>query len=118
MNSKNISIKDMLDMSMELWECNKDKWSPMEPQYAKNFVLYMVEEIGEVISIIKKKKDDEIMNNPEVREHFIEEMGDVLMYFSDVLNRYNITPEEFAKEYIKKHNKNLNRDYVKDHKNS
>ena len=38
----------------------------------------MIEEVGECISIIKKKGDDAIMNDEAVRKAFVEEMGDVL----------------------------------------
>lgn len=111
-----LAISDMLKFSKVLWHKNKNNWSPMEPKYGKNFILYMIEEIGEVISIIKKKGEDEIMDNNEVRERFIEEMGDILMYYMDVLNRFNITSEEFCKVYINKYNSNINRDYEKQYK--
>jgi len=107
----------MLKFSKALWEKNKDNWSPMEPKYGKNFILYMIEEIGEVISIVKKKGEDEIMDNNEVRERFIEEMGDVLMYYMDVLNRFNVTSEEFSKIYLNKYISNMDRNYEKQYKN-
>lgn len=106
-----LSIKNILEMSYILWDKHKDTWSPMEPEYGKLFLLYMIEEVGEVISIIKKKEEKLIMNDDIVRKHFIEEMGDILMYFSDVLNRFNIKPEEFTKVYIEKFEHNLKRDY-------
>lgn len=37
----------------------------MKPEYAKSFILYMIEEIGESIAIIKKKGEAEIMDNPD-----------------------------------------------------
>lgn len=45
----------------------------------------------------------------DVREHFIEEMCDTLMYFNDVMLCYGITPEELKKVYLDKHKKNMNR---------
>jgi len=111
-----LKISEMLDLSYKLWEKNSNKWSPMEPEYARSFILFMIEEIGESIAIIKKKGEEEIMNNPEVREHFVEELGDVLMYFMDVLNRFNISSEEFSSTYIKKFMKNMNRDYESQYK--
>lgn len=116
--SKDLSIKDILSMSKELWEVNKEKWSPMTPEYGRDFILYMVEEIGEVISIVKKKGEDKIMNDSEVRERFVEEMCDVLMYYSDVLNRFDVSSEEVAQKYHAKFKSNLSRDYVKDHSES
>lgn len=109
-----IKISEMMDMQKELWELHKDKWSPMEAKYGRNFLLWMIEEMGEVISVIKKKGDNAIMTDSEIRDHFVEEMSDVLMYYNDVLLRYNITPNEISSAYIKKHNKNMNRNYEKD----
>ncbi|WP_425448845.1 MazG nucleotide pyrophosphohydrolase domain-containing protein [Dethiothermospora halolimnae] len=112
---ENLSIEEMLKMSKSLWENNKEKWAPMEPNHGKTFILYMIEEIGEVISIVKKKGEDQIMNDPKVREHFVEEMCDVLMYYSDVLNRFKVNKEEFSKIYKEKYKNNMNRDYIKEH---
>lgn len=53
------------------------------------------------------------MNNPAVREKFVEELGDVMMYFSDVLNGFGITAEEFSSIYTKKFEGNMKRDYKK-----
>lgn len=113
-----ITIEETLSMSKELFEKHKDTWHPMSPEHGKTFILYMIEEIGEVISIIKKKGENDIMDNKEVREHFIEEMCDVMMYYSDVLNRFDISPEEFSAVYRRKFNHNMNRDFKKDHANS
>ncbi|WP_461614223.1 MazG nucleotide pyrophosphohydrolase domain-containing protein [Clostridium sp. Marseille-QA1073] len=113
---EDLRISEMLKFSKTLWEKNKDNWSPMEPKYGKSFILYMIEEIGEVISIIKKKGENEIMDNNEVRERFIEEMGDVLMYYIDVLNRFNVTSEEFSKIYLNKYISNMDRNYEKQYK--
>lgn len=57
------------------------------------------------------------MDNNEVRERFIEEMGDVLMYYMDVLNRFNVTSEEFSKIYLNKYISNMDRNYEKQYKN-
>lgn len=112
-----IKISDMMKMQMELWELNKDNWSPMEAKYGRNFLLWMIEEMGEVISIIKKKGDKEIMENKDVRKDFVEEMSDVLMYYNETLLRYNISADEISKAYIEKHNKNMKRNYKEDWKN-
>lgn len=116
-NEDNLRISEMLELSYKLWEKHSDTWSPMKPEYGKIFILYMIEEVGEAIAIIKKKGEEKIMNNPEVREHFVEEMGDALMYYMDVLNRFNISAEEFSKIYMKKFKKNINRDYEEQYKN-
>ena len=35
-----IKISDMMKMQMELWELNKDNWSPMEAKYGRNFLFF------------------------------------------------------------------------------
>jgi len=110
---KDISISEMMDMQMELWNMNKDIWNKMEPTQARNMMLWMIEEIGEAIAIIKKKGEMEIMENGEVRESFIEEMVDIMMYYSAVMLRLEITPEEYASIYHKKQNKNKERNFKK-----
>jgi NTP pyrophosphatase (non-canonical NTP hydrolase) len=87
----------------------------MEPEHASDSILYMIEEVGEVISVIKKKSVDEMMNNEKIRNHLVEEFADVLMYFSDALNRFKITPEEFSNAYVSKFEKNIARDFNHDH---
>lgn len=113
---KDLKISEMLELSYRLWDKHKDTWSPMEPEHGRTFILYMIEEIGEAIAIIKKKGEGEIMANPDIREHFVEELGDVIMYFMDVLNRFDISAEEFSKVYLEKCEKNLNRDYAAQYK--
>lgn len=112
-DEKDLQISEMLDMSYKLWEKHKDSWAPMEPECGRSFILYMIEEIGEAIAIIKKKGEEDIMNDPEVRDHFVEEMGDVMMYFMDTLNRFHISAEEFSNRYMKKFESNMGRDYDK-----
>lgn len=106
-----LKISEMLEMQKELFEPHKDKWYPLEPEYARNFILFMVEELGEAIAVIKKKGDFAIMEKPAVRNAFCEEMSDVLMYFNDTLLRYGITADEISEAYIRKHEKNMGRDY-------
>jgi hypothetical protein len=50
----------MLRSQYELWEKRKDTWSPMKPEFARDSLLWMMEEIGEVIAIIKKRGENEI----------------------------------------------------------
>lgn len=112
-----LKLSEMLKSQYELWEKHKDSWSPMEPKSARNSLLWMIEEIGEVIAIIKKRGEDEIMNDSALKEEFTEEMVDVFMYYLDVLNRYGITAEDFSNAYSKKNNYNQVRDFETQHKN-
>ena len=116
MSKKDLTISEMKEMQLELYEANKEKWADMNPEAAKSHILYMVEEIGECISIIKKKGIDAVMENPEIRGRFLEEITDVQNYYIEVLNRLKITPEEFSNAYIEKHNINMRRNYEKDNK--
>lgn len=116
MSEKDLTISDMQKMQQELYEAHKDKWGDRKPEYAKNHILYMIEEIGECISIIKKKGIDAIMEDKDVRARFVEEITDVQNYYIEVLNRLKITPEEFSNAYIEKHNVNMTRNYERDNK--
>lgn len=111
-----LDFQDMMKMQTELWEKHKDKWPPMQPEHGKDFILWMIEEVGEVISIIKKKSIHDIMDNPAVHSHFVEELSDVLMYYMDTLLRYQITPEEISKAYQEKYERNMGRDYTEEYK--
>lgn len=111
-----LKISDMMQMQKELHELHEHEWSPLEPEYGKNTILYMVEEIGEVISIVKKKGDRAVTDDPQVRNAFLEEMADVMMYYTDTLLRYHVTAEEISDTYIRKHTKNMRRDYSLEYK--
>ncbi len=40
-----LTISQMMQMQKALYERNKATWSPMEPEYGRDFILYMIEEI-------------------------------------------------------------------------
>ena len=106
-----LSISRMMEMQAELFELHKDKWHPMEPEYGKDFILYMIEEVGECIAILKKKGSSSVMDDPAVRDAFLNEMADVLMYYHDILLRFHVTPEEISRAYTGKHNYDMRRNY-------
>lgn len=111
-----LTISQMMQMQQELFELRKDKWSPMEPEYGKDFILYMVEEIGETIAILKKKGCGAVLSDPEVRAAFLEEMADVLMYYNDVLLRFHVTSDELSQAYQEKHIRNMGRNFTQEYK--
>jgi NTP pyrophosphatase (non-canonical NTP hydrolase) len=111
-----LSISRMMQMQQELYALHQDTWSPMEPEYGKDFMLYMVEELGEAIAVLKKKGCTAIMDDPGVRSAFLTEMADVLMYYNEVLLRYHVTPEEISEAYVRKHQGNLGRNYEQQYK--
>lgn len=110
-----LSISRMLAMQLALFEPHKDNWPPTEPEYGKDFILYMMEEIGETIAILKKKGCEAVVSDPDVRAAFLEEMSDVLMYYNDILLRFHVSAQELSEAYIRKHEQNMGRDYTNEY---
>lgn len=111
-----LTISRMMQLQKELFELHKDQWYPLEPEYGKDSILFMMEEVGETIAVLKKKGPNAIMENPAVREAFLTEMADVLMYYTDVLLRFHVTPEEISEAFVRKHARNMGRDFAKEYK--
>lgn len=105
----NFSINEMQSMQKELQDKYKEKWERICPETGKNKFLWMIGEIGEVIDIIKKNGDKSAVADSSVREHLIEEMAGVLMYYNDVMLCYGITEDELKQAYIEKFQKNMKR---------
>ena len=103
------SISEMKEMQRQLQEKYKDKWEGVSPEIGKNQLLWMIGEIGEVIDVIKKKGCATIMEDPEVRAHFVEEMADVLMFYSDILLCFDISAEDLKQAYTQKFQRNMAR---------
>lgn len=110
-----MTISEMMELQRELYALHDGKWSPMEPEYGPDFILYMMEELGEVIAIWKKKGNTSIMEDPAVRRAFLEEMADVLMYYNDILLRYHVTSDEISQAYREKHHRNMGRNYTSEY---
>lgn len=107
-----LDLETMLNMQRELQEKYKGIWGTREPEDAPLHMLWLVEEVGEVIAIFKKRKPQGIMEDPAVRAHFLEEMSDILMYFTDVLDLLQVTPQEISQAFLEKHQRNMARDFV------
>ena len=105
----NFSINEMQSMQKELQDKYKERWERICTETGKNKFLWMIGEIGEVIDIIKKNGDKSAVADSSVREHLIEEMADVLMYYNDVMLCYGITEDELKQAYIEKFQKNMKR---------
>lgn len=114
---KDLYFSDMMAMQQELWQAHCDKWTPLTPDHGRERLLYLFEEAGEVISILKKKGDAAVIEDSAVRAHFLEEWSDVLMYLADTLLCYGVTPEEIAQAYKAKHERNMGRDYTGEYRN-
>ena len=111
-----IRISDLMEMQKALYRVHQEKWAPREPKNAREFMLFLIEEYGEAVSIYKKKGNDAIMTDAAVRAHFCEEMADVLMYFTEVLLCYGVTPEEFSSAYIAKFRRNMGRNFTEEYR--
>ena len=103
------SINEMLEMQRILQDKYKDKWESIEPENGKNKLLWMVGEIGEVIDIVKKNGGTKASEDSALREHLVEEMADVLMFYNDAMLCYGITAEELKQSYSDKFEKNMKR---------
>ena len=97
-------LSELMELQHALWEQHRDQWDPMEPKYARNSLLFLVEEIGECVALIKKRGECEIANDEVLRSAFVTEMSDVLMFYLDTLLRMGISAQELTDAYtIKSH---------------
>ncbi|MBR0463268.1 MAG: nucleotide pyrophosphohydrolase [Clostridia bacterium] len=110
---KELSLSEMRRMQAQLHEKYRDSWRPQIPENGHYNLLWMVEELGEAISVIKKFGDDAVMNDGTLRKAFISELCDIWMFMEDVMTCYGVTPEEFSAVYAEKHAHNMSRDYDK-----
>lgn len=106
---EDFGFMQMQEIQKELQEKYKDKWESLSPEIGREQLLWLLIELGEVADIIKKDGDKKIMEESEVRKHFIEEMADVMMYFNDVMLCYGISVEELKNVYLEKHKRNMER---------
>lgn len=106
---KDFSVSEMLSWQKKMMASHQE-WMRNCPDNGANKLLWMVGELGEVIDVLKKNGADAVMADGSVRNHFTEELSDVLMYFSDVLLSFGIEPEELRTAYLKKVNRHLPED--------
>ncbi len=85
--------------------------------HARTTLLWMIAEAGEVAQIMKERGEADIMSDKELREDFVTELADVLMYFSNACICFDITAEELSEAFTNKHNKNMDRDFYKERSN-
>lgn len=109
-----LNIQDMMAMQSELHALHEGEWTPRVPQHAKDFLLYSVAELGEVAQVFQKHGWEEAAVPGTVRDHLMEETGDVFMFLFDMLSSMGVTPEEFSATYARKHAFNIRRVYGKD----
>lgn len=103
-------ISEFLEMQRCLAEAKG--WTGSRcPECGHMSLLWSIDELGEVIAIIKKKGADAIMNDEAVRSHFTEECADTFMYLFDMLLSYRITADEFTAAYVEKFKRNMGRSW-------
>ncbi len=111
-----LKISELMEMQRSLYELHREEWMARVPESGKEHILYMIEEIGETIAILKKKGNDAVVSDPQVRTAFLEELADVLMYYTEVLRCYHISPEEISRAFSAKYEKNMGRNYAAEYK--
>ena len=103
------TMEEMQEMQRKLQEKYSHLWEPICPDTAKNKLLWMIGEIGEVIDILKKQGGIKASENEDLRSALVEEMCDVLMYYNDIMLCLGITPEELKSAYVQKFERNMTR---------
>jgi len=112
-----MTIAQMMEMQDELQARYAGKWTKISPENGHFSVLWMMEEIGEIVAILKKRGNSAVMEDKTVRAAFVEECADVMMYYLDLLESFGVTPEEFEQVYRAKHERNMDRDFIAEHDN-
>ena len=105
-----LKFSDIMDMQRQLQKKHIGEWAALTPDYGRNCILWMIEELGEAVSVIKKRGETYIMNDPVIRAAFVEEFVDVLMFMTDAFLCYGINAAELSAAFIKKHTRNMGRD--------
>ena len=103
------TIDEMQEMQKALQNKYKHKWEPICAETGQNKLLWMIGEIGEVIDIVKKNGGTQASTDKELRKDLVEELADVLMYYTAVMLCYGITADELKQAYCTKFEKNMKR---------
>lgn len=109
MERKPFSLDRMQEIQKELQAKYLEHWGGLSPEKGVHQLLWMMIEAGEMADVMKKEGVDAIVENADIRAHFVEEVCDVLMYLNDVLLCFGITPEEVENAYEAKHARNMKR---------
>ena len=96
----NFTMDEMQQMQKKLQERYSKRWEPICPAVGQNKLLWMIGEVGEVVDILKKHGGEAASEDEKLRTHLVEELADVLMYYTDVLLCYGISAEELKRAYV------------------
>lgn len=106
---EDFGMNEMLDMQRALQEKYKGIWKPICPDRGQDQLLWMIGEVGEAVDIIKKHGGEAASRDEQLRAHLVEELADVLMYYTDVLLCYGISAQELKRAYTEKFETNMRR---------
>ena len=104
-----LDMNEMQQMQKRLQARYEGWWEPVDAAHGKNKMLWMLAELGEAIQVVKRHDSAELMAEGNLRNEFVEELADVLMYFNDILLCYDVSPEAFEAIYRAKHARNMTR---------
>ena len=96
-----LKVSEMMKYQQLLQEKHPE-WGGLYPKRAQDQILWGICEIGEACQLIKKLGPERVKADEKIRSEFIEEMGDVMMYFWDALMCLGVTPEEFSEQQAHK----------------
>ena len=110
MNDEKLTINEMYEYQRALQEKYQVKWGePICPEMSIHKLLWAYGEMAEAGDIIKKNTMEAVMTDPELRRHILEELGDTMMYMFDVMLCLDMSPDDFARVYREKCERNINR---------
>lgn len=109
-----LKVSDMMNYQLALQEKHPE-WGGLPAERAQSQILWGICEIGEACQLIKKLGAERVKNDAKIRGEFVEELGDVMMYFWDALLCLGVDAEEFSRIYAAKCERNLGRDWVREH---
>ena len=112
---KNLTLQDLIDMQAALQQRMAGAWTPIVPENGHFSLLWMYEELGEIVAILKKRGNGAVMDDEKVRAAFVEEMSDVLMYYVDLMTCFGVSADELSQAFVAKHERNMKRDFVGEH---
>jgi len=95
----------MQTIKKELQESCDAKRESNCPIQGQNELLWTLGGIAEVTEIVRDNGDMRIMQDMEVRKQFVEELYEVVMYVNDMMQYYDITPQDLQEVHAEKQTK-------------
>ena len=67
-----LSLKEMQEMQRNLQEKYQKKWGGLYPEKLHTMMLYLFAEAGEAVDVVKKNGHAKVLQDADIRNHFIE----------------------------------------------